>query len=250
MRVLLCVLVTALFAAGCGGGKSIIREQESQIEALNEENQRLQERLRTMTARVETLEEERDALRREVEAARNTPPPVADAAGDAALERRIAELEQDLAASRAAARAAKRAAAGTATPAASSPASTEVAHVLTIPTDEYFEPAGARLTPAGVERLRPVLQDLKTRYPTQRIRVEGHTDETPLSDAVKETFPSNWELSAARAAMLVRHMQWTHQMDPSRFEVVGYGHYRPLASNATAAGRRQNRVVRIVVLAD
>ena len=115
-------------------------------------------------------------------------------------------------------------------------------------TDVYFESGSAQLTPEGVDKLQGVAQRIKTQYAGRPIRVEGYTDDKPIGDRLKETYPSNWELSAARAAAVVRHLQWTHEIAPTRFEVVGFGPYQPTATNETAEGRRENRRVRIAVL--
>lgn len=126
----------------------------------------------------------------------------------------------------------------------------EVLYVEVLDTDDYFLPESARLSSVGVKKLAPIVRELKERFPSQPIRVEGYTDDAVLSDKVKNEFPSNWELSAARAAMVVRHLQWTHQMDPARFTVVGRAHYHPLADLSSGEGKRLNRVIRIVVLAE
>jgi chemotaxis protein MotB len=76
------------------------------------------------------------------------------------------------------------------------------------------------------------------------IRVEGHTDNRPIRTAA---FPSNWELSAARAASVVH--QFTRQgIDPLRLEIVGFGEFHPREPNATSEGRNANRRVVILVL--
>ena len=115
-------------------------------------------------------------------------------------------------------------------------------------TDVYFESGSAQLTPEGVDKLQSVARRIETQYAGRPIRVEGYTDDKPIGDRLKRTYPSNWELSAARAAAVVRHLQWTHEIDPVRFEVVGFGPYQPIATNETAEGRRENRRVRIAVL--
>lgn len=79
-----------------------------------------------------------------------------------------------------------------------------------------------------------------------QIQVEGFTDNVPIDT---EAFPSNWELSAARAASVV-HLFSSDGVKPSRLSAVGYGEYKPIASNATAEGRRTNRRVNIIVLSD
>lgn len=78
------------------------------------------------------------------------------------------------------------------------------------------------------------------------VQVEGYTDNVPIQN---ETFPSNWELSAARAASVV-HLFTQSGVDPQRMSAVGYGEFRPVAENNTLEGRAKNRRVSIVVLAD
>ena len=76
------------------------------------------------------------------------------------------------------------------------------------------------------------------------MRVEGHTDNRPINTP---SFPSNWELSAARAASVV-HLFTRAGMDPARLAVVGLGENRPVAEQATPRGRNANRRVVLVIL--
>ncbi len=92
-----------------------------------------------------------------------------------------------------------------------------------------------------LSRLGAVLR----RYPNQ-IQVEGFTDNLPINN---EIFPSNWELSGARAASVVR--VFTQQgVAADRMAAIGYGETRPVAENDSAEGRRRNRRVVLVILAD
>ena len=77
------------------------------------------------------------------------------------------------------------------------------------------------------------------------VRVEGHTDNIPIKTA---QFPSNWELSTSRATYVLKHLISSNQIPPERLSAVGYGEYRPVASNSTRDGRGLNRRVDIVVL--
>ena len=122
--------------------------------------------------------------------------------------------------------------------------------IKVLSTDVYFRSGSADLTDKGVQELKKVARRIRTEYPDRTIRVEGYTDSKPIGDKLDEKYPSNWELSAARAARVVRHFQWTHDMTPKRFEVVGFGPYHPVASNETAEGRRKNRRVRVAVLSE
>ncbi|HBT47767.1 MAG TPA: flagellar motor protein MotS [Peptococcaceae bacterium] len=84
--------------------------------------------------------------------------------------------------------------------------------------------------------------DLLAELPNN-IRVEGHTDNRPINTP---EFPSNWELSAARAIRVVRYFIDRHGLEPSRFTAVGHGEYRPLLPNTSPENMAQNR--RVVIL--
>ncbi len=76
------------------------------------------------------------------------------------------------------------------------------------------------------------------------VTVEGHTDNRPIQT---NTYPSNWELSAARAATVVRYLlEQPEALPPERYSAVGYGEFRPVSSNDTAEGRAMNRRVEIL----
>ena len=81
----------------------------------------------------------------------------------------------------------------------------------------------------------------------QEILVEGHTDDVPLSAALRKRFPSNWELSTARAAAVARFFQQAGGIQPERLSARGYSFYRPVASNKTKQGRHQNRRIEIIL---
>ena len=75
----------------------------------------------------------------------------------------------------------------------------------------------------------------------KEIRVEGHTDNLPMPPDAQ--FPSNWELSMARAMSVVRFFVTHEKVDPGMLAAIGYGEFRPVASNDTPEGRAQNRRV-------
>lgn len=111
-----------------------------------------------------------------------------------------------------------------------------------INTDILFPSGSAEIETDAVEvlqRLAAVLLD--RHYP---IRVEGHTDDRPIRTL---QFPSNWELSAGRAARIVRLFE-EQGIEPTRLMVSGLGEYRPAADNATPAGRNHNRRIAVVIL--
>jgi chemotaxis protein MotB len=111
-----------------------------------------------------------------------------------------------------------------------------------IRTDILFPSGSATLSPSArpiIERLANVLKPFGN-----PIRVEGHTDNRPIKTVA---FPSNWELSAARAASVVRLFA-TAGIEPVRLSVIGKGEFQPAQSNATPEGRNANRRVVIVIL--
>jgi len=120
--------------------------------------------------------------------------------------------------------------------------------VGTLQADALFEPASATLRQHGIDQLVEIAKDLQSTYPERQIRVEGHADNVPLGPSLQEQYPSNWELSAARAAAVARHLIDAHEVAPDRFGILGFGSTRPVADNDTAAGRWLNRRVRIAVL--
>jgi chemotaxis protein MotB len=120
--------------------------------------------------------------------------------------------------------------------------------VTVLSTDSLFESGGATLSAAGTDRLRALARQLQSTYPNRTVRVEGHADDRALSDAMQEQFPTNWELSSARATAVVRQLLELTDLDRTQFVAVGYGATRPRASNDTARGRFRNRRVRVAVL--
>lgn len=104
-----------------------------------------------------------------------------------------------------------------------------------------FDSGKADLKPEAA-RLLDKLAELLVRIPNE-VRVEGHTDNRPIHTL---QFPTNWELSAARAARVVRYFIEEHHLKPERFVAVGYGEYRPLYPNDTPEHMAENR--RVVLL--
>ena len=114
--------------------------------------------------------------------------------------------------------------------------------VVDISADILFPSGVARLSSAALPPLQQLADTLKPF--TNALRVEGHTDDRPISTA---EFRSNWELSAARAASVV-HLFMDRGIAPDRLAVMGFGQYRPIAANDSAAGRNANRRVAVVIV--
>ncbi len=104
-----------------------------------------------------------------------------------------------------------------------------------------FDLSSATLRSEAFEVLDGVMGSLKD-LPNE-VRVEGHTDNLPINSS---TFPSNWELSTARAAAIIRYFE-SKGMDPRRMSAVGYGEWRPVVRNDSPENRQKNRRVEIFV---
>jgi chemotaxis protein MotB len=105
-----------------------------------------------------------------------------------------------------------------------------------------FESGSARLSPQALPALEGVGRVLA--QAPNAVRVEGHTDNRPINTL---QFPSNWELSAARAASVV-HFLMRVGIQPGRMAAIGYGEHRPAGDNASDEGRQRNRRVTLVIL--
>ena len=115
--------------------------------------------------------------------------------------------------------------------------------VIRIPGGSLFEPGNANLS---LEKSKPVLDEivrLLGSYPRYRISVQGHTDDSPIST---DRFPSNWELSSARATAVLRYFI-DKNIDPKRLTATGYADIFPIASNDSDLGQATNRRVEFVL---
>lgn len=112
---------------------------------------------------------------------------------------------------------------------------------LSIPNSILFNTGQADLQGRGPDVIRTLAPILAAGR--QLVSVEGHTDNIPIKT---DRFPSNWELSAQRAATVVRVLAETG-VSSARLQAVGYGESRPLSSNTTEDGRRENRRVTLLL---
>ncbi len=110
-----------------------------------------------------------------------------------------------------------------------------------------FASGKAEVKPEGLKILKRVGDILKN-ISDKQIRVEGHTDNVKISARLREKFPTNWELSTARASNIVRYLQDKVGVDPKMLSAAGLSEYKPVASNDTEEGKAQNRRIEIVLL--
>ncbi|MBH0209338.1 MAG: OmpA family protein [Nitrospira sp.] len=109
-----------------------------------------------------------------------------------------------------------------------------------------FDSGQAQVKPAGLKVLQQV-GDILSKVSDKQIRIEGHTDNVPISAKLQSRFKSNWELSTARATTVVRHLIEKGGVDRLHLSAVGYAETHPVASNDSEAGRASNRRIEIVL---
>lgn len=114
--------------------------------------------------------------------------------------------------------------------------------VVSLAEAGFFAPGEADLSPDAVKAIEAIAESL--RDASVPIRVEGHTDSTPISNS---RFPSNWELSTSRASTVLVRLTQTG-IAPERLSAAGYGGFQPVADNGSPEGRARNRRVDVVVL--
>jgi chemotaxis protein MotB len=116
--------------------------------------------------------------------------------------------------------------------------------VITLLSDKaYYDSGSADLRPETKQLLDVVAGQLRT--VGNDVRVEGSTDNVPIATA---SYPTNWELSAARSTGVTRYLVEHAKIIPTRISFAGYGEYRPKFANDTDAHRQQNRRVDVVIL--
>ena len=120
--------------------------------------------------------------------------------------------------------------------------------MLTVEVAEqlFFDSGRSTLKDTGKAVLKKVADALKS-YEDKAIRVVGHTDNVPIAKSLQNRFPSNWELSSARATTVVRFLQEAG-IEPERLVATGRAEYAPVAANDSADGRQKNRRIEITLV--
>lgn len=109
-----------------------------------------------------------------------------------------------------------------------------------------FDSGKAEVKPNGLVVLQKVIDILKN-LKDKAIRIEGHTDNVQIGGLLARKYPTNWELSAARAINVARYLQ-LQGIDPALLAAVAYGEYKPVAPNDSDEGRAKNRRIEIVLV--
>jgi chemotaxis protein MotB len=117
--------------------------------------------------------------------------------------------------------------------------------VISLSNSILFESGSADIKTKNEETLKKIAETINAL--DNYIRIEGHTDSIPVTSG---SYPSNWELSTARATCVVRLFIDECNVSPEKLVAVGYGEYRPIADNTTNEGRAKNRRIDIIVLSE
>ncbi|HPO04746.1 MAG TPA: flagellar motor protein MotB [Bacillota bacterium] len=117
--------------------------------------------------------------------------------------------------------------------------------VVTMSNAVLFDPGKAEVKEQYQEAMKGIAEIITSI--DNYVRIEGHTDNIPMNS---QLYPSNWELSTARAISVVRLFINMAGASPEQFLAVGYGEYRPIADNSTEEGRAKNRRIDIIILSE
>lgn len=117
--------------------------------------------------------------------------------------------------------------------------------VITFVADVLFDSGKAKIKQEAYPALGKVALVLKENVPQLNVGIEGHTDNQPIQFS---NWKSNWELSSARALSVLHRLVDSEGISPERLSAIGYGEYKPVASNDASDSRKLNRRVEIVIL--
>lgn len=117
--------------------------------------------------------------------------------------------------------------------------------VITVVADLLFDSGKAKIRKEAYPLMQKVARVLKENVADYNVGIEGHTDSQPIRHSGWKT---NWELSSARALSVLHYLENEESIGPQRLSAVGYGEFRPVASNDSAHGRQLNRRVEIVIM--
>jgi chemotaxis protein MotB len=116
--------------------------------------------------------------------------------------------------------------------------------IIKISDNALYASGSATLKPEA-QKLAVAISNILEQYPTYEVTVSGHTDNRPIQT---QEFKSNWDLSSTRAVNFMTHMLQNTALVPANFSAVGYGEFRPIATNDTEEGRSTNRRVEVSII--
>ena len=233
-------LVILFGAAGCvsqGEFDKLQGEKNKEIASLQSSRSTLEEQVRNLESQRASLEKQRDSLTKEKDSLTQQVAALEAQraqlqASEKQVEERYDKLRADLSEEVKKGQLQIR----------------ELKGMLTVDVAEqlFFDSGRATLKDTGKQVLQKVADSLKS-YEDKAIRIVGHTDNVPISGGLQKVFPSNWELSAARATTVVRFLQ-DNGIPPERLVATGRAEYAPVAPNDSAEGRQKNRRIEITLI--
>lgn len=226
-------LVTLFAAAGCvsqGEFDKLQSEKNQEIASLQSSRSALEQQVRNLESQRAGLEKQRDSLTQQVAAleAQRAQLQASERQVEARYDSLLANLSEEVKKGQLQVR--------------------QLKGMLTVDVAEqlFFDSGRATLKDTGKQILQKVAESLKG-YEDKAIRIVGHTDNVPITKGLQKVFPSNWELSAARATTVVRFLQ-DAGIAPERLVATGRAEYAPVAPNDSAEGRQKNRRIEITLI--
>jgi len=228
-RFILC-LSLALFASGCMVTESTYLKKVDEADSLEKSLAACEQKGSEQQARIAALEKQRDELALQLEEKKKKIVQVETVKEQTSktYEQMIEKMKSEIAEGQV--------------------TITELKGRLTVNMVDaiLFDSGKADIKPQGRQVLQKVAEVIG-QVEDKAIRVEGHTDNVKISAALARAFPSNWELSAARAINVARYLQRLG-VDPSLLSAAAYGEHRPVSENETPEGRARNRRIEIVLV--
>jgi chemotaxis protein MotB len=232
--------VTLLAAAGCvsqGEFDKLQSEKNQEIASMQSSRSALEQQVRNLESQRESLEKQRDSLTKEKESltqqvaaldAQRAQLEATEKQSEARYDALLTSLSEELKQGQLQVR--------------------QLKGMLTVDVAEqlFFDSGRANLKDTGKQVLQKVAESLKG-YEDKAIRIVGHTDNVPITKGLQKVFPSNWELSAARATTVVRFLQ-DAGIAPERLVATGRAEYAPVSPNDTTEGRQKNRRIEITLI--
>jgi len=220
------VLIAALAASGCvtkGTYEKLEQDKNQEITALKSEQQALQQKRSELQDQIQALETRRAALEQE-----KTQLLAATQKNQEQYDTLLRNLTDEVQKGQLQVR--------------------QYKNMLTVDVAEqlFFDSGKANLKDSGKDVLKKVGDTLKG-YEDKVVRVIGHTDNVPIAKSLQKVFPSNWELSVARATTVVRYLQDVG-VPAERMIASGRAEYAPVAANDSDAGRQKNRRIEITLI--
>jgi chemotaxis protein MotB len=207
-----------------------VRNLDSQRESLEKQRDSLAKEKDSLTRENDSLAKQRDSLAQQVAAldAQRAQLQATEKQSEARYDALVANLSEELRKGQLQVR--------------------QLKGMLTVDVAEqlFFDSGRANLKDTGKQVLQKVAESLKG-YEDKAIRIVGHTDNVPITKGLQKVFPSNWELSAARATTVVRFLQ-DAGIAPERLVATGRAEYAPVSPNDTTEGRQKNRRIEITLI--